>query len=236
MQSFVEKTELCREINKEEIKMSQEIGSDIDKVIAHDFEQVVDIIGVLRFAHNWKMTTLYNLTINYIRNELFEIKHDIFDYDYDINIMKSVVCKEIWRDIFKTTDDINKVTFFGKLWALQTAHENGCPWNKWTAVRAAESGNLNCLKYVHENECPWDELTCTRAASFGRLNCLKYAHENGCPWDEMTLTQASKNGHLSCLKYAHENGCPWNDKTHLLSANYNCIKYINENIHINNRY
>ena len=62
---------------------------------------------------------------------------------------------------------------------LQYAHENGCPWDKYTCLNAAENGHLECLKYAHENGCPWDEGTCKTAAKYGHLKCLKYAHENG---------------------------------------------------------
>ena len=66
---------------------------------------------------------------------------------------------------------------------LKYAHENGCPWDRYTCESAAEKGHLDVLKYAHENGCPWDERTCTAAAQFDHLDVLKYARENGCPWD-----------------------------------------------------
>ena len=64
------------------------------------------------------------------------------------------------------------------------------------------------LKYAHENGCPWDKYTCSDAAYHGHLNCLKYAHENGCPWDKNTCKNAVYTRSLDCLIYAHKNGCP----------------------------
>ena len=33
-----------------------------------------------------------------------------------------------------------------------------------TCDLAAKNGNLKCLKYAHENGCPWDKYTCAYAA------------------------------------------------------------------------
>ena len=102
---------------------------------------------------------------------------------------------------------------------LRYAHERGCPWDKTTCERAAWfNGHIDCLKYAHEKGCFWDEKTCETAACCGRLECLKYAHEGGCAWDETTCeaaaeTEYGEGGRLDCLKYAHENGCPWGDRT-----------------------
>ena len=139
------------------------------------------------------------------------------------------------------------------------AHENGCDWSKWTCIRAASGGHLDCFKYAHENGCVWDEGTCSEAAnrghlevmkwlhnngcpwnewvcrsaaSCGHLDCLQYAHENGCDWYEDTCSAAASGGHLDCLKYAHENGCPWNELTCNNAANeghLDCLQYAHEN-------
>ena len=112
---------------------------------------------------------------------------------------------------------------------MKYAHENGCPWDKYTCTRAAETGHLDCLKYAHENGCPWDKGTCTMAAQSGHLECLKYAHDNGCPWGKGTCTMAAQSGHLECLKYARENGCPWNQKACEYAAkskNLECLEYV----------
>jgi hypothetical protein len=37
---------------------------------------------------------------------------------------------------------------------LKYAHENGCPWDKWTREEAADNGHFECLKYAQENGCP----------------------------------------------------------------------------------
>jgi len=39
------------------------------------------------------------------------------------------------------------------------------------------------LKYAHENGCPWNADTCMRAATDGRLHVLKWAIDNGCPYE-----------------------------------------------------
>jgi hypothetical protein len=115
---------------------------------------------------------------------------------------------------------------------LKYAHENGCPWDKYTCYSAAFNGHLECLKYAHENGCPWDKYTCSFAAQKGHLDCLKYAHENGCPWDEDTCSNAAQNGHLDCLKYADENYCYWNQDICASAAkngHLDCLKYAHEN-------
>ena len=52
---------------------------------------------------------------------------------------------------------------------------------EYSTIIAARNGHLECLKYAHENGCPWDKFTCADAARNGHLECLKYAHENDCP-------------------------------------------------------
>ena len=68
-------------------------------------------------------------------------------------------------------------------------------------VNVLQNGHLECLKYAHENGCPWDRWTCERAAKNAHLECLKYAHENGCSSDERACWNAALNGHLEFLKY-----------------------------------
>ena len=134
--------------------------------------------------------------------------------------------------LLKSNNLCNSSCENGYLLLLQYAHENDCPWDKWTCMVAAENGQLECLRYAHENGCRWDEDTCTYAAWNGHLDCLKYAHENGCSWDEETCSYAAKNGYLECLKYAHENGCSWNEDTCYNAANnghLDCLKYARDN-------
>lgn len=45
---------------------------------------------------------------------------------------------------------------------------------------AAGNGHTDCLRYLHENGCPWDRYACIYAAD-GHPDCLRYLHENGCP-------------------------------------------------------
>ena len=82
------------------------------------------------------------------------------------------------------------------------AHENGCPWDRFTCSNAAEGGHLDVLKYAHENGCPWGQGTCTSAASAGHLDVLKYARENKCPWNRKTCrTNAEKRGHDAVVEW-----------------------------------
>ena len=62
---------------------------------------------------------------------------------------------------------------------LKYAHENGCPWNEWTFVDAAERGDLEMLKYAHEHGCPWHERAYSEAAERGHDEVVKYLRENG---------------------------------------------------------
>jgi hypothetical protein len=118
----------------------------------------------------------------------------------------------------------NKASEKGFLNLLKYAHENSCPWTKYTCKYATFNGHLDCLKYAHENGCPWDEDTCCNAAENGHLECLKYAHENGCPWNGYTCSFAVFNEHFECLKYARENGCP--EDTYCYAADYQFFKLI----------
>jgi uncharacterized protein YabN with tetrapyrrole methylase and pyrophosphatase domain len=66
---------------------------------------------------------------------------------------------------------------------------------------AAENGHLNILKYLHENGCPWNKWTYIKATRHGHLNVLKYLHENGCPWDENICYWTVRNNHSHILKW-----------------------------------
>lgn len=185
MQHLVEQSKIYGNITaseKTELKKSiRKLKSDIDMVMTGNAEFVNDIIAVLIFAHEWKMTELYDLTVKHIRQELLETCFDKIRANYNIFAIKNVVCKKIWRDIFKTVADMNQLVIFGKLWAVKIAHENGCPWDESTCMHAAKIGNLDCLKYAHENGCRWDKQTCMFASMEGHFDCLLYAMKNNCP-------------------------------------------------------
>jgi hypothetical protein len=69
-------------------------------------------------------------------------------------------------------------------------------------MRRQGGGYLDCLKYAHENGCPWNEYTCMRAAKGGHLHCLIYLYENGCPLDKKEcLTVANRYNNAECIKY-----------------------------------
>jgi hypothetical protein len=93
---------------------------------------------------------------------------------------------------------------------LQWARVNGCPWDEYTCMHAAQGGHLAVLRWARGNGCPWDALTCTHAAFGGHLSVLQWARENGCPWNEYTCANAAQVGHLAVLRWARANGCPWN--------------------------
>jgi len=229
--------------------------NEIENATNGNFDDVMDIIGILRFTHALKMTELYNQAVENIRHKLLVEKFDTIGFEYNVAKMRKIVPVKIWCDIFRTTEDINKLASFDKLWAFQTAHEIGCLWDKTTCESAAMHGGINCLTYAHKHGCEWDEMTCTRAVENGYLRCLMYAHGNGCPlsekictlaakhghlycliythnngcqWDETTCAQAAENGHLWCLKYAHEHGCSWDEQTCTLAAkngHLGCLQY-----------
>ena len=46
------------------------------------------------------------------------------------------------------------IAFKGDLEMMKDAHENGCPWNKWTCWWAEETGHLDCLQYARDHGCP----------------------------------------------------------------------------------
>ena len=52
---------------------------------------------------------------------------------------------------------------------LKYARANGCPWNEWVCVRAAENDNLEILKYAHRNGCPWSVAVCEDAVGNNNL-------------------------------------------------------------------
>ena len=56
------------------------------------------------------------------------------------------------------------------------------------------------LTWAHENGCPWDSCTCMKAACHGQLLTLIWLRRNGCPWDESTCAFAADHGHLEVLK------------------------------------
>ena len=43
---------------------------------------------------------------------------------------------------------------------LQWARANGCPWNKWTCMYAAQGGYLEVLQWLRANGCPWNRIFC----------------------------------------------------------------------------
>ena len=68
---------------------------------------------------------------------------------------------------------------------------------------AAKNGHLKCLKYAHEEGCPWGRWTCQNAARGGHLECLKYAHENGCPEAAPEQVSSSQGHPFSCKYFKH---------------------------------
>ena len=103
--------------------------------------------------------------------------NNFWDYIKKINI------EEI--NTFKETQSDSELEFVNLLLEFKTINENKlCDW-------AASKRKLDCLMYAHENGCPWDKYTCLYAAIDDHLECLKYAHENGCPWDKETCEIAA---------------------------------------------
>lgn len=43
---------------------------------------------------------------------------------------------------------------------LQWAQENGCDWDSWTCVNAAQGGHLNVLQWAVENGCNINVKAC----------------------------------------------------------------------------
>lgn len=47
-----------------------------------------------------------------------------------------------------------------------------------THTGVAENGHLHCLMYAHKHGCPWCKYTCIRAAHNAHLGCLKYTRSS----------------------------------------------------------
>jgi len=120
----------------------------------------------------------------------------------------------------------------GSLECIKYLAAQGCLWDEFTCVYAAEGGHLDCLRYLHEQGCPWDANTCSYAAMNGHIHCLVYAHEAGCTWDSETSSYAASGGHQCCLQFLHERGCPWEeDKVTEAAASEGhvaCLQYLHE--------
>ena len=82
----------------------------------------------------------------------------------------------------------------GQFEVLQWARANGCPWNRYTCMFAAQSGHLELLQWARANGCPWDESTCWGAAYCGHLEILQWALANGCTWDRFIRDLAEGRG------------------------------------------
>ena len=53
---------------------------------------------------------------------------------------------------------------------------------EYAAMRAAESGHLDCLKYLHETaKAPWDYKAVRQAHLYNQPECLQYLLDNNCP-------------------------------------------------------
>jgi hypothetical protein len=175
MQFFIEQSETYKKIKtfsltENTVGMTEEIENDIQKIMDGELESLHDDIDVLCFAHKWKMAKTYGLIREHVKNEMFRNK-------YDTRIIENKVYGEIWSDMFKTENDMEKIALCGNVWLMKIAHENGCPWNKWTCELAAKNGHVDCLKYAHENGCLWDEWTCAWAIAGGHADCMNYANK-----------------------------------------------------------
>ena len=209
MQHFVEQSELCREmegfgdgeitVTMETIGMTPDIEADLNTLMNGDMTALHNDIDILLFTHKWRMMKAYDIIREYVKTNIFQNK-------YHTDVLQNSLCDDICGDMFKTTDDMEKITLIGNVWLMEMAHKNGCPWIEWVCKIAAENGHLDCLMYAHENGCSWNTWTCELAAGGGHIKCLEYAHENGCPWNEWTCSHSAGRGHLECLMYAHENG------------------------------
>ena len=55
----------------------------------------------------------------------------------------------------------------GHLEVLKWACANGCPWNKWTCIRALEGGHLELFRWAFANGAPCDGDTVQLAKEKG---------------------------------------------------------------------
>ena len=60
---------------------------------------------------------------------------------------------------------------------LKWLRSEGCPWDAYTSMQAANSGHLDVLQYLHENGCPWNEEVFFVAAE----EVQEWLKENNCP-------------------------------------------------------
>ena len=78
MQYIIEQSELYR---ANPINVSQRMLNDIECVMTGNFAPIDDIITVLLFAHGWRMTMLYNLTVNFIQHG-YSVTFDMDTLEY----------------------------------------------------------------------------------------------------------------------------------------------------------
>ena len=73
----------------------------------------------------------------------------------------------------------------GSIALLKWARKNDCVMTARACQLAARNGHLHALRWLRENGCPWDHWTLVTAANRRRnpkdLACLRYAVENKCP-------------------------------------------------------
>ncbi len=100
------------------------------------------IVGVLCFTHKWRMAKAHDVVRVHAKDNLFQNK-------YDAEMLQNEVCNDIWSDMSRTGNGTKKIASNGQVWLRQTAHENGCPWNKMTCARATEGGHSERLRYAH---------------------------------------------------------------------------------------
>ena len=107
-----------------------------------------------------------------------------------------------WRDSWGRRETATSyVTSYSTVPQLLRSFECGLPRdNVRLCSLIAGIGNLELLQSARENGCPWDETTCLKAASGGHLPVLRWAREAGCPAGGTELCAAAAgSGQLEVL-------------------------------------
>jgi hypothetical protein len=78
------------------------------------------------------------------------------------------------------------------------------------ATHAARAGSITALIWLKCTQgCVFDKYTCLAAAEGNQLPALQNLHSEGCCWDVSVLSAAAVNGAFELLRWAVEQGCPW---------------------------
>lgn len=111
----------------------------------------------------------------------------------------------------------------GHMDAMKLLTSYRCPFNKWMAVDAATSGNLDCLEYALSFFPVWKvkEICLRDAAAFGRAHVVKWLLEHASfEFDDVdwACESAVYYGRVDVLEALHSSGHEFSNEGHCVAA------------------